>query len=79
MDHKHKRNFGLGYRDPVLDHVDRKPRLTVSKRLQVLLTNAGAWLARPWVVGVVLLYTVLWLVFDPAASDGMVLRSLPRC
>ena len=27
--------------------------------------NAGAWLARPSVVGVVLLYTVLWLIFDP--------------
>lgn len=39
----------------------------MSKRLQALLTNAGAWLARPWVVGVVLLYTVLWLVFDPGS------------
>jgi low affinity Fe/Cu permease len=35
------------------------------KRLQELLTNAGAWLARPWVVGAVLLYVVLWLIFDP--------------
>ena len=35
------------------------------KRLQELLTNAGAWLARPWVVAVVLLYVVLWLIFDP--------------
>ena len=38
--------------------------LNMIKRLQELLTNAGAWLARPWVVGVVLLYVVLWLIFD---------------
>lgn len=37
----------------------------MKKRLQALLTNAGTWLSRPWVVGVVLLYVVLWLVFDP--------------
>jgi low affinity Fe/Cu permease len=30
-----------------------------------LLTNAGAWLARPWVVGLVFLYALLWLIFDP--------------
>ena len=35
------------------------------KRLQQILTNAGTWLSRPWVVGVVLLYAVLWLIFDP--------------
>jgi low affinity Fe/Cu permease len=37
---------------------------TMRKRLQELLTNAGTWLSRPWVVGVVLLYTLLWLIFD---------------
>jgi low affinity Fe/Cu permease len=37
----------------------------MAKRLQQLLTNAGAWLSRPWVVGIVLLYVVLWLIFDP--------------
>lgn len=36
----------------------------MAKRLQRLLTNAGTWLARPWVVGVVFLYAALWLVFD---------------
>ena len=39
--------------------------LIMLKWLQGLFTNAGAWLARPWVVGVVLLYAVLWLIFDP--------------
>lgn len=34
------------------------------KRLQQLLTNAGTWLSRPWVVGVVFLYALLWLIFD---------------
>ena len=37
------------------------------KRLQQLLTNAGTWLSRPWIVGVVVLYAVLWLVFDPGS------------
>jgi low affinity Fe/Cu permease len=37
------------------------------KRLQELLTKAGTWLSRPWIVGVVLLYTVLWLIFDRGA------------
>jgi low affinity Fe/Cu permease len=36
----------------------------MAKRLQQLLTNAGTWLSRPWVVGVVLLYVVIWLIFD---------------
>jgi len=39
----------------------------MAKRLQRLLTIAGAWLARPWVVGAVLLYAVLWLVFEPGS------------
>ncbi len=38
----------------------------MEKWLQGLLTNTGAWLSRPWVVGVVLIYVVLWLIFDPA-------------
>jgi low affinity Fe/Cu permease len=37
------------------------------KRLQQSLTNAGTWLSRPWIVGVVVLYAVLWLVFDPGS------------
>ena len=40
--------------------------LNMRKQLQEFLTNAGTWLSRPWVVGVVLLYAVLWLIFDPA-------------
>ena len=39
----------------------------MAKRLQRLLTIAGAWLARPWAVGAVLLYAVLWLVFEPGS------------
>jgi low affinity Fe/Cu permease len=37
----------------------------MAKRLQHLLTNAGTWLSRPWAVGVVVIYGVLWLIFDP--------------
>ena len=37
----------------------------MAKRLQQFLTNAGTWLSRPWVVGVVFLYAALWLIFDP--------------
>ena len=29
-----------------------------------LLTNAGTWLASPWAVAAIGLYTVLWLIFD---------------
>jgi hypothetical protein len=36
----------------------------MAKRLQQMLTNAGAWLSRPWIVGIVLLYVALWLIFD---------------
>ncbi len=36
----------------------------MAKWLQQLLTNAGAWLSRPWAVGVVFVYVVLWLIFD---------------
>jgi low affinity Fe/Cu permease len=39
----------------------------MAKRLQQLLTNAGAWLSRPWVVGIVLLYVALWFIFDPGS------------
>ena len=39
----------------------------MAKRLQQVLTNAGTWLSRPWVVGVVLLYAVLWLIFYPGS------------
>ena len=37
------------------------------KRLQRLLTIAGMWLSRPWAVGAVFLYAVLWLAFEPAS------------
>jgi low affinity Fe/Cu permease len=33
-------------------------------KLQHFLTEAGTWLSRPWAVGAVLLYIVLWLIFD---------------
>jgi low affinity Fe/Cu permease len=36
----------------------------MAKRLQRLLTIAGTWLSRPWAVGAVLLYAILWLIFD---------------
>jgi low affinity Fe/Cu permease len=35
-------------------------------KLQRLLTIAGMWLSRPWVVAAVLFYVVLWLIFSPA-------------
>jgi len=41
------------------------------KRLQEFLTRAGAWLSRPWVVGVVLLYAVLWLIFGHFGWHGV--------
>ena len=37
---------------------------TMATQLQRFLTNAGTWLSRPWVVMAVLLYTVIWLIFD---------------
>jgi low affinity Fe/Cu permease len=37
----------------------------MGKRLQRLLTIAGMWLSRPWAVGAVFLYGVLWLAFEP--------------
>jgi low affinity Fe/Cu permease len=37
----------------------------MANRMQRILTIAGKWLSRPWVVAVVLAYAVLWLVFDP--------------
>src|ERR1700757_153560 len=36
----------------------------MTKRLQRLLTDSGTWLSRPWAVGAVLIYAVLWLIFD---------------
>jgi low affinity Fe/Cu permease len=30
-----------------------------------LLTILGTWLARPWAVGAVFLYVLLWVIFDP--------------
>jgi hypothetical protein len=37
----------------------------MAKRLQQAMTIAGTWLSRPWAVGAVLLYAVLWLTFQP--------------
>ena len=37
----------------------------MAKRLQRALTVAGMWLARPWAVGAVVVYAVLWLAFEP--------------
>jgi low affinity Fe/Cu permease len=39
----------------------------MGKRLQRLLTIAGTWLSRPWAVGAVLVYAVLWLAFEPGS------------
>ena|SRR5690348_5794089 len=33
--------------------------------MQRLLTIWGTWLSRPWAVVAVILYAVLWLVFEP--------------
>jgi low affinity Fe/Cu permease len=35
------------------------------RKLGRLLTNAGAWLSRPWVIVAVGVYSLLWLIFDP--------------
>jgi low affinity Fe/Cu permease len=55
----------------------------MTRRLQRLLTIVGAWLARPWAVGAVLLYTAFWLSLDPgsfgwhgAATIGTLLMTL---
>jgi len=32
---------------------------------QRVLTGAGTWLARPWAVGAVFTFVVLWIAFDP--------------
>ena len=37
----------------------------MEKRLQSFLTNTGAWLSRPLVVGLVLIYVLLWVIFEP--------------
>jgi low affinity Fe/Cu permease len=41
----------------------------MAKWLQQALTIAGTWLSRPWAVGAVLLYAVLWLAFEPRGFD----------
>ena len=48
----------------------------MAKSLQQLLTNAGTWLSRPWVVGLVILYALLWLVFDRASLNWHGIASL---
>ncbi|WP_024508042.1 low affinity iron permease family protein [Bradyrhizobium sp. ARR65] len=41
----------------------------MAKLLQRLLTSAGTWLWRPWIVVAVVLYTILWLIFDRASLN----------
>jgi low affinity Fe/Cu permease len=41
----------------------------MAKSIQQLLTRAGTWLSRPWAVGVVILYAVLWVIFDRSSLD----------
>jgi low affinity Fe/Cu permease len=41
----------------------------MAKSIQQFLTNAGTWLSRPWVVGIVILYAVLWFIFDRSSLD----------
>ena len=41
----------------------------MTKSIQQFLTNAGAWLSRPWVVGVVILYAAAWVTFDRSSLD----------
>jgi low affinity Fe/Cu permease len=48
----------------------------MTKSLQQLLTATGMWLSRPWVVGVVVVYGVLWLIFDRASLDWHGVASL---
>lgn len=39
------------------------------KSIQQLLTSAGIGLSRPWAVGIVILYAVLWIAFDRSSLD----------
>jgi low affinity Fe/Cu permease len=48
----------------------------MTKSIQQFLTNAGTWLSRPWVVGVVILYAVLWGIFDRSSLDWHGIASL---
>jgi low affinity Fe/Cu permease len=48
----------------------------MTKSLLRLLTNAGTWLSRPWVVGAAILYAVLWLIFDRSSFDWHGVASL---
>ena len=41
----------------------------IRSSLQQLMTSTGTWLSRPWAVGVVAIYTALWLVFDRGSLD----------
>ena len=36
----------------------------MQKALQTLLTNVGTWMSRPAAFGLVVVYTVAWLIFD---------------
>jgi low affinity Fe/Cu permease len=39
----------------------------MAKWVQRFLTIAGTWLSRPLAVGVVLVYTILWLALEPGS------------
>jgi low affinity Fe/Cu permease len=45
-------------------------------RFNGFLTNAGTWLARPWAVGVVGVYTIAWIVFDRASFNWHAVATL---
>ena len=41
----------------------------LAKAIQTFLTAAGTWMARPAAFGFVIVYTVLWLIFDRQSFD----------
>ena len=48
----------------------------MTKSLQRALTDIGIWLSRPWAVGIVVVYGILWLVFDRASLNWHGVASL---
>jgi low affinity Fe/Cu permease len=41
----------------------------VPKTIQAFLTEAGTWMARPAAFGFVVIYVVLWMIFDRESFD----------
>jgi low affinity Fe/Cu permease len=41
----------------------------MQRLLQIFLTSAGTWMARPLAFAAVLLYAILWLIFDRESLD----------